>query len=131
MDSLLTKLALVYPKSLLNEFYTVFGDVTTTKLLSVFAGMTLKIPSSREVQKARRDLVIYETLQKATSKEEFRIIRKTLQAKHGLSKAKIKEIHKYMQKLHKAGKELQDADKAVSQHRKKKVKVKKRKKWLR
>jgi len=131
MDSLLRKLALIYPKSLLAEFHTVFGSEPTSKLLSVFAGMTLKIPSNRELQKAQRDLVIYEQLEKAKDKNEFRIFRKTIQARHGMSKAKVKEIFRYMSKLHRAGKELREADKAVSLHKKKKVKVRRRKKWLR
>lgn len=130
MDLLLKKLALIYPKSLLAEFCTIFGMQTTHKLLTVFGGITLKIPTSRELQKTERDLQIYEQLAKIEDKQAFRIVRKTLEAKHGMSKAKIKEIYRYMQRLHKSAEQIRAADVAVSQHKRKKVKVRKRKKWL-
>lgn len=126
MKSLLDKLALLFPKSLISEFREICGIEITQKILDVFGGMNLKVPSHEDIEKMKRDLDIYNALNHARGldkgKIEFRIMRRTLQAKHGLNKKKILKIFHNLDKLHKKSREIKAADEAVKAHKKPKRK---------
>ena len=50
--------------SLIQEFYRVFGDGATWKLLDIFAGTRIKVPSAREIRIVKRDVFIYRSMLK-------------------------------------------------------------------
>jgi len=92
----------------------------TKKLLLVFGGTSIRIPSMKEILNMQRDLQIYEELARTVSRKDFRIAKKVLEARYGLSKKRLEDIHVEMSKLHKEGKRIRKHDIAVGQHKRKK-----------
>jgi len=122
MNSLLEKLAKVYPKSLISEYSRVFGMSATEKLLSIFGGMTIKVPSHTEIQRAKVELDIYEALARTKTRPEFRAVRKTIQSKFGMTKSKVRGIYRTFAKLHKVAKKIADEDLSVGKLKRKRRK---------
>jgi hypothetical protein len=128
---LFEQLGKLFPKSLVHDFYTIFGEAVTEKLLSIFSGTTIKVPSTEDLREAERDIIIYESLIKCPLPEEAKRVRKTLSRKYGLKKKNIRIIFKRMSRLHRMAKKVHEADHAVSQHKVKRIKIRKLKRQRR
>jgi hypothetical protein len=83
-----------------------FGIENTEKFLNVFAGMTVRVPSTREMEEEERNLAIYHTLRTGTSAshsrrmgtilcERYRLKRKELRKIYWETKRKLKEANKF------------------------------------
>lgn len=122
MTSFTEKLSRLYPKSLISEFCHVFGPEDTERLLSVFGGMKLKVPSHEDISKMKRNLEIYEAMVQAKAqspkRSAFRLNRRILQARYGMKKKKMMAIYKQMDRLMRQSKEVKAADVAVTAHKK-------------
>jgi len=131
MRLLFARLDKFFPKSLVSDFCTLFGEKMTEKLLMVFGGMTLKIPSHQDVQDTERDIVIYESLIRCRTPEEARRVRRVLSLKHHVSKRKIRGIFGRMQRLHRQAAQIRDADQAVGRSQVKKLHIRRLKRQRR
>lgn len=116
MRSQFEKLIELFPKTLIPEVYNLFGKEVTDKLLTVFAGTTIRVPSTRDQSNAIRDILIYETLCAAGSSSESRQLAQDMSKKCKMSRRHVRKIFKVMQKLRKTNKKLQDQDTAVGLH---------------
>lgn len=121
LQALIPRLDRLYPTSLVSEFCRIFGPANTEKLLTIFAGVTLRIPSTGDLIKAERNLAIYEILCRAKDKADFRILRKQCEARFGLSKGKVKSIFRGMRRVLKDAKEVSDVDKASGELKRRKL----------
>jgi hypothetical protein len=72
MRSSIEKIVKIFPQNLISEFHRIFGKEATEKLLTIFAGVTLHIPSTKEIEEAVRNIAIYETLIASRSGVETR-----------------------------------------------------------
>jgi hypothetical protein len=105
----------------------VCGIATTEKILTVFGGMNLRIPSHEDVNKMKRDLNIYNALVEFRDDSfKFKIVRRTVQARYGMKKKKVLAIFDNLEKLHKRGAEIKAVDKSVAAHKKVVRKTRKR-----
>jgi Mor family transcriptional regulator len=124
---MLEKLVLMYPKSLVNEFYKVFGPETAEKFLTIFAGATFRVPGTRDLEKAKRDLFIFEAIDPIEDMGLRKRERKRLSETYHLSTKKVRSIYRKMRRVAKLQVRLAHADQEVSAH-KKPAKIKKRRK---
>lgn len=118
------KLVQLYPKTLIPELYKLFGEQITEKFLTVFAGTTIHVPSSREQENAFRDIAIFETLQNSKGAAESRRLGKALSAQYRISRRRIRHIYRKMKRLRKMNVKLIAEDLATSQHKVKRTNVK-------
>lgn len=124
------KLMLFYPNTLINEFFKMFGYSNTEKLLQVFAGTTLQIPSTTKIEEAMRDCAVYETLCKSKSAAESRRLGKALAEQYDIDRAEVRKIYHAMRKRVRQNKKLREADQNVGRlSTKGKVKVKRKTRW--
>jgi len=96
--------------------------------LTLFAGTTIRVPSTKEQDAAIRDISIYETLRGAGSASESRHLAEALAKQHKMSRRHVRSIYKKMRKLFKVNKKLQEEDIATGQHKVKRVHVKRKSK---
>jgi hypothetical protein len=121
------KLLLFYQNTLLNEFYQMFGAANAEKLLQVFGGTTIQIPSTATVDKLTRDITIYETLSKSSSPAQSRRLTTGLMGQHGMKRAEVRQAFNSVRRQVCLVKRLREADKQVGQHiLKRKIKVKRK-----
>jgi len=113
----------MYPKSLVAEFFRLFGAADTEKLLTVFAGTTLRIPSTKELEEARRNIAIYETLSHAKSAAEARRLGEALMSQHNISRNQVRRVYKLTRKLLRESKRFSEADAKTGQLKKKTIRV--------
>lgn len=106
-----------FPNSLIVEFSRVFGKDNTQKLLSVFGGMVIKIPSSKDIHRMEKEVAIFKILSSAKDGKQLSILRGEVQAKFGMKKKDIIDIHKRMSKAWKSHMSEKAKDKAVSKHK--------------
>lgn len=124
------KLMLFYPNTLLSELYKMFGSANTEKLLQVFAGTTLQIPSTSKVEESMRDVVIYETLVQSASAAESRILGTALAKQYDIDRKEVRAAYHSMRKRIRENKKLLEADQKVGQHNPKgKIKIKRKTRW--
>lgn len=128
MLSLIDNLARLFPKSTIHEFFRIFGPEDTRKLLAIFGGTTIRVPSTEDLELAQRDLYIYEKLKEVRGDGVARrklggILEKEL----GLSRRKLRLIYRAQRKLHKEAEALRKLDEAVGRHKRKKIRVLRRK----
>lgn len=97
-------------------------------MLTVFAGTTIRVPSTKDQSNAVRDIHIYETLCGAGSASESRDLAEDMSKKYKMSRRHIRHIFKTMRRLYKVNKKLQEEDLATSQHKIKRVNVKRKSK---
>ena len=114
----LEKLVQFYPRSLISDFYRVFGGEPTAKLLTVFAGTTMRIPGTREIQKLSRNIAIYETLRKAKSEGKTRKVIQQMSEKYGISKRRVRVVYREVRRRDKAAKKIFAKDYKVGARRK-------------
>lgn len=126
MRLFLDKLVKMYPRSLLSEFYRMFGLVHTEKLLAVFAGTTLQIPSTKDIEHALRDISIWETLRRSKSPGESRRLSIHLAQQHQITHKRVRTIYYSMVRLLKENTKFTEADKLTGQHKLGKVKVRRK-----
>lgn len=124
------KLMLFYPNTLLSELYKMFGVANTEKLLQVFGGTTLQIPSTSRVEEAMRDVAIYETLIKSKSASESRRLGVALAEQFDIDRKEVRLAYRSMRRRVRDNKKLLEADRNVSQHSPKgKIKIKRKTRW--
>ena len=130
--SLILKLAKIFPQSLVAEIHRIFRIEDTEKLLTVFAGTNIHIPSTKELEEEERNLAIYETLSKADSKSEMKRLGEVLCQRFDMKRREIRHAYLRTKKKLKEAEKFVEADKLTSQHspspRKRKWKRKKRRK---
>lgn len=129
MQSLLAKLARIYPRTLLSEFYRMFGPEATEKLLTVFAGTTLHIPTTRDLEDAQRDVAIWETLSRSKSAAESRRLGEALCKQYKIPRRKMRYIYNSMRRLLKERTKFSTADKSTGQHKIGSIKIRRKLKW--
>ena len=122
--SLIQKLAKLFPQSLIAEIYRIFGLDNTEKLILVFAGTTIHIPSTKDLEEEDRNLAIYETLQKSNSAAESRRLGHFICEQYGLKRKELRIIYKKTKKKLKEAKKFTESDQLVSAHLPKKIKLK-------
>lgn len=105
-----------------------FGEKMTDRLLTVFAGTTIRVPSTKDQSNAIRDIHIYETLCTASSASESRQLAEGMSKKYKMSRRHVRQIFKTMRRLYKVNKKLKEEDLATSQHQVKRVNVKRKSK---
>lgn len=98
MRLITSKLIRTFPHSLLSEISRIFGPEATEKLLTVFAGVTLYIPSTKEIEEATRNLVIYETVNLAKSKTELGRLKTVLCEQFDISRKELAKAYQRMKK---------------------------------
>ena len=116
---LIWKLAKIYPQSLIAEIYKIFGIEDTEKFLTVFAGMTIKIPSTIDIENEDRNLAIYETLKKSQSGSESRRLGTVLCEQHKLKRKELREIFNATKRKLREAKKSVESDRLTSEHRRK------------
>ena len=126
MRLLFEKWAKIYPKSLVSEFCRMFGPANTEKLLAVFAGTTLQIPSTKDLENAERDILIWETLRHSKSPNESRKLSANLASQYHLPRKKIRHVYYTMMRRMRENKTLEDADRATGQHKQGNLKLNRR-----
>lgn len=100
----------MYPRSLLGEFLEVFGKTNTIKLIDIFSGTTLEIPSRRRLEALDRDIQIYEAICSCTNKKQLKAVRKKLANKHNLTEKHIRDIFKRLERQLKENRRFKLAD---------------------
>jgi hypothetical protein len=128
MSIVLSRIKEMYPRSLLAEFYTIFGEATTIKIIDVFSGTTLEIPSRKSLEVADRDIRIYEALCPCTSSKQTRAVEERMAEKYELSIQRVREIYKNMKRQMGENKRFQLADKLTGKLRRSTLKVEHRSK---
>ena len=124
------KLLLFYPNTLLSEFHSMFGAADSEKLLQVFGGTTLQIPSTATADKLMRDIIIYETLSKSTSASQSRRLTTGLMEQHDMKRAEVRQAFNSVRKQVRLVRRLRESDSRVGQHiLKRKIKVKRKASW--
>lgn len=84
----------LYRDTLLPEIYEELGEQTTIKLISIFGGVKITVPSYTKIKELKRNIDIYETLCHAQGKETVRI----LAYKYGVSEVWIRSVFKKMRR---------------------------------
>lgn len=101
------------------QILRIFGIEDTEKFLTVFAGMTIHVPSTADIENEERNLAIYETLKASQSAAESRRLGKVLCEQYRLKRKELREIYKQTKKKLKEARKFAEADKLVSEHRRK------------
>jgi hypothetical protein len=121
---------LFYPNTLLSELYKMFGSANTEKLLQVFAGTTLQIPSTARMEECMRDVIIYETITKSKGAAESRRLGEALAKQFDTDRKEIRDAYRSMLKRLGQNKKLQQSDQNVGKHSTKgKIKVGRKVRW--
>lgn len=124
------KFMLFYPNTLLSELYKMLGVSNTEKMMQVFGGTTLQIPSTSRVEAAMRDIVIYETLSKSKSASESRRLGEALAKQYDVDRREIRNAYRSMRRRVRDNRKLSESDQNVGKHSTKgKVKVKRKVRW--
>lgn len=109
------------------EVYHLLGAEMTEKFLMVFAGTTIHVPSTRDINEADRNLAIYDTLSKAKSPLESRNLCEVMCKQYNLRRFEVRELYRLTRKMLNEGKTMLEADARTSQHKKSKLRVKRKK----
>jgi len=123
MPSRLERLVQASPKSLIAEFLRIFGEQATEKLLTVFAGTTIQVPSTKNVEDALRDIAIYETLSQARNPAQSRRFGVSLAAQYRLTRVRVRKIYHKMYRQNRLNQKLLEADRATGKHQISRIKV--------
>ena len=117
MKLTLEELETYYPKSLVSEFLRIFGQETTEKFLVIFGGTNLRVPSQKDLRKMEDEVAMYKRLVSTTTNTSFVLVRAQLEAKFGIKTKEIMAIWKRLSKARQLATDIEEADKAVSRHR--------------
>lgn len=112
----------------MGEIYRIFGIEDTEKLLQVFAGTTIYVPSTKNLENEERNLAIYETLKKSKSMQETRRLGELLCEQYKLKTREMRLIRRQTEKKLQEAKRFVESDKLVSKHQPKKIKLKQKNK---
>ena len=124
MLSLITRLAKIFPQSLVAEILRIFGPDRTEKFIYVFGGTTIKIPSTKDIREMQISLAIYDTLKNAKSAAESRRLCAILGEQHNLKRQEVRALYKWTKKMLKEGNKYREEDSRVSRHQRSRIKVK-------
>jgi hypothetical protein len=111
---------------LIAEIIRIFGPDLADKFLLVFGGTTIKVPSTKEMQQAKVNLAIYDTLKNVKSPVESRRLCALLQEQHNMKRADVRQAFYDTRKLMHEAKAYTEADARIGQHQKSRVKVKRK-----
>ena len=106
----LDRLEVLYPSSLISEFHRVFGGEDTLKFLTIFAGTTIRVPSSKDQEKMSRGIEIYDALSTKT------VSRRHLRERFGLSGKALRAIFREMKRSHRLATQHSRSDALVGKH---------------
>lgn len=129
-QSTVQRLVRLFPQSLIAEINRIFGAIATEKLMAVFAGTTIYIPSTKDLELAERDLAIHDTLLKCTTRAQSRRMGVVMCAQYRISRKELRDSYKKVRFLLRDGKKHIEADVRTSLHqtRRRKIKTKRRSK---
>lgn len=130
MRSYIEKLVQLFPQSLISEFNRIFGAEDTEKLLTVFAGVTLHIPSTRDIEEAVRNVAIYETLVRSASAVETRRLSGIMCEQYDLSRTELRQIFKKTRRELNEAKRTRAADSKIGELIPRKLKTKRKKRTM-
>lgn len=128
MQSVIPKLAKLFPQSLTSEICKLLGPEATEKFIAVFAGTTLKIPSTKDFLEAKRNLAIYDSIKLSKTKEEATKIRAILAKQYHMSVKEVRYVNRKIKKLVREAEKFTIADAKTGQHQPSRMKVKRKKK---
>ena len=123
MRLLLTKLKQMFPRSLLGEFLELFGEDATLKLIDVFSGTNIEVPSRRVLEALNRDISIYEVLRSVDGEKKRQLVAE-LANKYDLPTKKVREIYSRMEKQLKENRKFKLADELIGKLKDGQLKVK-------
>lgn len=127
----LEKVVEMFPQSIVSEFYKVFGSENTEKLLTVFGGTKLEVPSTQALEEAQRDIAIYESLKRAHDSQEKRRLVSALMQQYDIPRHRVTVIFRTMKRHQRMSERLRRAEKSIGQHKKTKLKPRKKPRKLR
>jgi Mor transcription activator family len=122
----LSRLKIMFPRSILSEFCELFGPKHTETLIDVFSGTTLEIPSRQTIENAERDILIYETLCLCTTASQSSACGKTLCKRFNISRRRLREIFHRMEKQLSENKKFKLADIRIGKLKKVNLKIRHR-----
>lgn len=64
----------IYKDTILPELFEIIGEEETLKLIQIFGGMSIKIPSYKKILDLKRNIEIYETLAYASSSSSVKLL---------------------------------------------------------
>ena len=101
-DGLYLALLRLQEHSLLPELYAIFGD-KVIEFLDIFAGQTIEVPSLDKLERAVRDVQVYNRLQRTPNRDATL---SDLCTEYDLTEQQIRTIEKTMQEWMRARQEL-------------------------
>lgn len=113
----LDSVEIFFSKSHIVEYGRVFGKDNLKKLLAVFGGTTIRVPSVKDVQRMEKELAIFKILSSAEDNAQRKILRLQVQAKFGVKKKDVSEIYRRLGKAWRQYQKAKAEDRAVSKHR--------------
>ena len=117
--SLVSRLGSIYPQSLTAEITRLFGIEKAVNFLTVFAGTTIHVPSTLELENEERNLAIYDTLKESQSGAESRRLGTHLCQRYKLKRKELRKIYKQTRAKLKAAEKHREKDKLVAEYRRK------------
>lgn len=84
----------LYRNTLLPDLYEVLGEENTLKLVMVFGGMKIAIPSMKEINDLKRNLDIFETLSYSQSLETVKLLADKYEVTEVWIRAVYKKMHR-------------------------------------
>lgn len=113
----------MFPRSLLGEFLELFGEDATLKLIDVFSGTNIEVPSRRVLEALNRDISIYEVLRSVDGEKKRQLVAE-LANKYDLPTKKVREIYSRMEKQLKENRKFKLADELIGKLKDGQLKVK-------
>lgn len=92
----------------------------------VFAGTTIKIPSTKDIREMEINLSIFETLNNTKTGAESRRLAEILAERYDLKHHEVRQAYRTVKKLLKEGRKMNEAETRITNYQKAKVKVKHR-----
>ena len=114
--SVILRLVKLFPQSLIAEIYRIFGIEDAEKFLTVFAGTTVRVTSTSELEDEERNLAIYETLRKSQSASESRRLGEMLCKQYKLKRSELRQVYRQTKRRLKDATSYLEADKRTGEH---------------
>jgi Mor transcription activator family len=127
----LEKVVEMFPQSIISEFYKVFGPENTEKLMTVFGGTKLEVPNTQDLENVQREIAIYESVKRAHDPQEKRRLIAALAQQYDIPKRRVNSVFRMMRRQQALAEKLKKAEKSIGQHRKTKLKPRKKPRKLR
>lgn len=128
MRTEISKLVKLLPQSLLGDFYRIFGPIVTDKLLTVFGGCTIQIPSTKDMDEAVRDYAIYVALESCGTGADSKRMGEVLCQKYDIKRKELRKVYRLTKAKLKEATRVIESDRRVSQHQPSRIKQKRQSK---